>query len=340
VFAACGVQSLDEADYLAQAPQRLSSYGLFRGDGSSQEPRAGVIPYEINTPLFSDYSEKHRFVKLPAGGAARYDPTRTFEFPEETIIAKTFAYPRDARYPSRGRRLIETRILRKTRAGWVGLPYRWNEAQSEAILEIAGGAADVSWIDAQGRPRANRYMIPNVNQCKECHRAEGKSMVTLGIKAGQLHRDFEYAHGSENQLAYWTRIGALRGTPALEGIPRFPVWADPKTGDLESRARAWIDVNCAHCHNSKGTARSSGLDLSFDQREPSRFGVFKRPVAAGRGSGNRLYNIVPGKPEESILLYRISSTDPGVAMPELGKRLIHEEGVALVRDWISEMKER
>ena len=89
-------------------------------------PAEGVIPYDLNSALFSDYAEKFRFVKLPAGKPASYRDVDTFEFPVGTVIAKTFAYPRDARDPSKGRRLIETRILKREPDGWVGLPYIWN----------------------------------------------------------------------------------------------------------------------------------------------------------------------------------------------------------------------
>ena len=114
-------------------------------------------------------------------------------------------------------------------------------------------------------------------------------------------------------------------------------WDDPSTGDVDSRARAWLEVNCAHCHNPAGPAKNSGLDLRVAAREPAHFGVFKSPVAAGRGTGNRLYDIVPGKPDESILLYRMESTDPGVMMPELGRQRVDARGVALIREWIAGM---
>ena len=84
-------------------------------------PAEGVIPYDLNSALFSDYAEKFRFVKLPAGTHATYRDADAFEFPVGTVIAKTFAYPRDARDPSKGRRLIETRIL-EARARRLGRP--------------------------------------------------------------------------------------------------------------------------------------------------------------------------------------------------------------------------
>lgn len=319
------------------APEKLSEYGLFTGNGSSQEPAEGVIPYDLNTPLFSDYTEKFRFVKLPPGTSAEYRADESFVFPVGTVIAKTFAYPVDARDPKLGRRLLETRILKREPQGWIGLPYIWNAAQTEAVLEVAGDLVDVKWIDTAGEARTNNYIIPNSNQCKGCHRL-GDDFLPIGPKARHLNRDFAYAHGNENQLAYWTRTKALSGSPAPDAAPRLAVWNDPATGSLDQRARAWLEMNCAHCHNPGGPARNTGLNLLASETGPTRFGILKAPVAAGRGSGGRDYDIVPGDPDKSIMTFRINSTDPGIMMPELGKRLIHVEGAELVREWIAAMQ--
>jgi uncharacterized repeat protein (TIGR03806 family) len=314
--------------------EKLSQYALFAGAPAAQAPAEGVIPYDLNSSLFSDYAEKYRFVKLPAGKPASYRDVDTFEFPVGTVIAKTFAYPRDARDPSKGRRLIETRILKREPDGWVGLPYIWNDTQTEATLDVAGDTVDVSWIHTDGRPRTNNYIIPNSNQCKGCHKS-GEVMTPIGPKARHLNRDFAYREGEENQLAHWSRRGILAGAPSPADAPRLAAWDDPKSGTLDARARAWLEINCAHCHSPEGPARNSGLDLLAGQRNPTAFGIDKVPVAAGLGSGGRQYDIVPGQPDKSIVAYRIASTHPGVMMPELGKRLVHEEGVALVRQWIA-----
>jgi uncharacterized repeat protein (TIGR03806 family) len=316
--------------------EKLSQYALFTADGSTQEPAEGVIPYDLNTPLFSDYAAKFRFIKLPPGAHATYRSDDVFDLPTGTLIAKTFAYPVDARDPSKGRRLIETRILKHDPDGWVGLPYVWNASQTEASLDVAGSSVDVSWIHSDGRQRQNSYIIPNTNQCKGCHVA-GERMSPIGPKARQLNRDYAYRDGTENQLAYWSRHGLLDGAPAPADAPRLPVWDDTKSGPVDARARAWIEINCAHCHQPDGPARNTGLDLRAAQRNPSSFGVFKTPVAAGRGSGGLEFDIVPSQPDKSILAFRIASTHPGIMMPELGKRLVHEEGVALVREWITAM---
>jgi uncharacterized repeat protein (TIGR03806 family) len=320
-----------------EPPERLSEYGLFLGNGSTQEPAEGVVPYDINSPLFSDYALKYRFVRLPPGTSARYDSGEVFAFPVGTVIAKTFAYAMDLRDVSRGRQLVETRLLIHKPDGWIGLPYVWNEEQTEATLELAGGTQDVSWIHTDGRRRSNNYLIPNANQCKGCHEND-KVTKPIGPRARQLNKDFAYPTGTENELAHWTRLGLLEGAPPPEQAPRLAVWNDPATGSLDERARAWLEINCAHCHNPRGPARTSGLDLRADQTGRLPRGLWKTPVAAGRGSGGRSYDIVPGRPDDSILVYRMQSTEPGVMMPELSRRLVDEEGLALVRQWVASLK--
>jgi uncharacterized repeat protein (TIGR03806 family) len=319
-----------------EPPDHLSAFGLFRGDGSAQEPADGVIPYDVNTPLFSDYALKYRFVRVPPGTKAQYREPEALDFPEGTVLVKTFAYANDARDLARGRRLIETRLLVNRPTGWVGLPYVWNDEQTEATLRIAGVTKDVHRIGPDGAELTHRYAVPNANQCLGCHE-NSKVMKPIGPTARGLNRQFNYPDGPENQLTRWTRLGILEGAPSPEKAPRMAVWNDPSTGSVEHRARAWLEANCAHCHNPAGPARTSGFDLRVVQNDPFKSGVWKMPIAAGKGSGGRFYDIVPGSADKSIVTFRIESTEPGIMMPELGRRLVDKEGVALVRSWIDGM---
>ncbi|MCA6282594.1 MAG: hypothetical protein IM658_02775, partial [Phenylobacterium sp.] len=126
------------------------------------------------------------------------------------------------------------------------------------------------------------------------------------------------------------------GAPPPAARPRLAAWDDPRQS-LDARARAYLDVNCAHCHSPSGSASNSGLFLTAEETRPSALGVGKPPVAAGRGAGDLAVGIDPGHPERSILAFRMASGEPGVMMPELGRALIHEEGVALISAWIGEM---
>lgn len=317
-------------------PEQLSEYGLFQNTGATQTPSANVIPYTINTPLFSDYTTKYRFIKVPQGTQATYGPISTFDLPIGTLIAKTFAYPHDMRDPSKGQRLLETRLLIHRPEGWIGLPYIWNKEQTEATLEVAGEMLQTQWIHTDGQQQTNTYMVPNVNQCKQCHDQHGH-LKPIGIKARHLNRDYPYANGSQNQLTHWSQIGILNNAPTPQNAPKLAVWDDPNTGTLNERARAYLEVNCAHCHAPEGRAWSAGLDLTASQTDPSLIGIFKTSTAAGAGTGGRDYDIVPGDPNASIYPYRMASTQPDVAMPELGRRLVHTEGVDLITQWIAQM---
>lgn len=331
-------------------PEKLSDWGLFQGTGWTLEPNAGVIPYDLNTPLFSDYAEKYRTIWMPPGQSATYRETEAFDFPVGTVISKTFMYPADGKVPAaKGARKtagnadkrfrpVETRILVHAKRGWIALPYVWNDEGTEATLEVVGSSRAVEVTHASGEKLFAHYMIPNVNQCQGCHE-RNKAMTPIGLQARHLNRDYAYDEGPENQLARLTRVGYLKGAPEPGAAPRNAVWNDPSTGTVEARARAYLDANCSHCHDRHGPAASSGLYLTAQEKEPHTLGQCKAPVAAGRGAGKDLpFDVVPGKPERSILVYRMDSQDPGVMMPELGRSLIHKEGVALIREWIQQMQ--
>lgn len=321
---------------LAEAPApKLSDYRLFT-DEAARAPNARVTPYALNAPLFSDYAEKFRYAYVPPGQAVAYRATGPLDFPVGTTLIKTFAYPADFRRPSDKVKFVETRLLIRKTDGWVATAYVWNEAQTEAVLKRAGARLAVDFTDAKGQPIHVDYAVPNVNQCKECHSANGV-LTAIGPKARNLNGDFAYGRNPENQLAHWTRLGLLTGAPKPADAPSTAIWNDAKA-PLEARARAYLDANCAHCHSPAGMASNSGLFLDLEETRPAAQGFGKRPVAAGRGSGGLEVAIAPGEPDRSILLYRMKSTEPGVMMPELSRSLIHAEGVELVRAYIASLQ--
>ena len=160
--------------------------------------------------------------------------------------------------------------------------------------------------------------------------------------ARHLNRDVSWldaagtpVHG--NQLERWQQLGYLEGLPEAAEVPRVADWRDPQA-PVDARARAYLDINCAHCHSPVGPGATSGLWLASEVDDPLRLGRCKLPIAAGQGTGGHRFGIMPGQPDESILLYRMISTDPGVMMPELGRSLVHTEGVDLIRQWIAEQE--
>jgi len=319
------------------AKPKLSDYDFFRGRMADHQPKEGVLPYDVSAQLFSDYSLKSRFIVLPSTEQLTYKPDGSFNFPVESILIKTFYYPSDLRIPKDNIRFMETRLLIHTRDGWMGFPYIWNDEQTEAYLEIAGKRLDVSFIDREGQSINFEYSVPNFNQCKGCHVNQNR-MIPIGPKVRLLNHDFDYGHGKMNQLVKWNKLDMISGLPSLSSLPHTPDYNDIENGSIAERARALIDINCAHCHRLGAPGETSGLFLNIEETDPTRLGIHKPPVAAGRGSGNLDYTIVPQYPDQSIMIYRMESTDPGIMMPELGRKLVHKEGVELVKKWIQEME--
>lgn len=301
-------------------PQKLSAFGLFR----LNDPTKPLAPlgYTLRTPLFSDYTDKHRFVSIPAGQKARVLADGVIEFPVGTVLIKSFGWD-----DVNDGRPVETRLLIRRAAGWAALPYIWDADGKDATLALGGRRVPVSFKSPDGTAHSIRYAVPNKNQCKECHSLNGE-IVPIGPKA----RNFIIDPAASDQM----RSLNFANPAALQ--PVMPQWDDPKSGSVAERARAYLDVNCAHCHNPAGSASNSGLFLRWtDDPNGVNYGIGKRPTAAGRGSGGMDFAIAPGDPEKSFLIYRLESTDPGIAMPEVGRSTIHGEGAALLRQWIAEM---
>jgi uncharacterized repeat protein (TIGR03806 family) len=339
---ACSKQKPDDIVVLEEQPdtlsttnlgnQKLSEYGFFKTPLKGLEPVEGVFPYEINSQLFSDYALKKRFIVLPAGKKIQFNNEDTLSFPVGSIVIKNFYYASDFRQPEENLRIIETRLLIREAHDWKPLTYIWNKEQTDAFLEVAGAKLPVSWTDINGQVRNISYSVPNLNQCKSCHMRSDK-IALIGPTARQLNREV----AGKNQLVEWTHAGLIVGLPDIAQVSKLASY-DDQSVKLDARARAWLEVNCAHCHRQDGPAKTSGLHLLASVNDMFHLGVGKPPVAAGKGSGSFKYDIVPGKAEQSILYYRIASTDPGVMMPELGRSVAHIEGVQLIKDWINEMK--
>ena len=346
---------------LEDIPNELSQWNLLLVDDGHLHLNDRVTPYDLNTPLFSDYALKLRTVWMPQGTSAEYKRDIEFDFPVGTIISKTFHYQfakdegtdavrvvkadREASLDENGALgldeyfLVETRLLIRYENGWKAFPYVWNSDQTEAYFEPAGELLNLELVSESGDGESIVYVVPDQNQCAACHTPNhsSKELRLLGPKARQLNREYSYISGTENQLTYWTRNAMLTGLEDVSAAPKIASWSNPGDATIEERARAYLDVNCAHCHNPNGAADTSALNLNIEAAVNRQFGICKPPVAVGRGSGNRPYDIYPGRAEESILLYRMEDADPAIAMPELGRATNHTEGVKVIRDWINSL---
>jgi len=324
-------------DVSVKPKEYLSQYNFFIGDIKSLIPNEGLLPYDLISTLFTDYAHKARFVYVPEGLQVTYNDKEALNLPVGGCYIKNFYYPNDFRDESKGRKIIETRLLVHGENGWDAFTYIWNDEQTDAKFEVAGDIKKVSWIHNDGSKREVDYIVPNKNQCKGCHWENNIGIMPIGPKVKNLNREIAYADGTKNQIDKWTELGMLKGAPKSTDCAKMANYND-KAESLDLRAKAYLEVNCAHCHRSSGPAYTSGLYVDYYQENPEHRGICKSPVAAGKGTGGLLMDVVPGKPDESIMIYRMESDDAGIKMPEVGRSLVHKEGVALIREWISAMK--
>jgi len=332
-----------------ERPLRLSDWQLFALSSSELVPVESTVVFRPRNPLFTDYAHKLRTLWIPEGARAEI-VDQEIDYPVGTVLSKTFYYPRAdnmslSQSPDIGlqsidletNRLIETRLLVRKSEGWDAFPYVWNEEQTEAFLRIAGSSQSISLMDQDSvEQRQFTYFVPNENQCAGCHTTvhPDGDMHPLGAVFSQIN-----AAASEMSTESPTPLQQIIANGWLEDSVDFPhstSWQDP-SAPLADRALAYLNMQCGHCHNPQGAADTSGLILDSSATPLINRGVCKPPVAAGGGAGNLRYGIVPGQPEESILLYRMRSEKPDEMMPELGRSLIHDEGIDLISRWIAEM---
>jgi len=356
--AACGTPEPEPRFIEEGNPLLLSDWAQLSVHDGTLTLAGEVVPYDLNTALFTDYAHKLRTIWMPEGSSAVYREGEALDFPIGTVITKTFYYPRggeafdevarteDTRRDFQngvldlsGVRLIETRVLVHRADGWYAIPYRWNDDQTDARLHRTGAVIPMTLVSDTGEREDFNYVMPNVNQCAGCHAPDSntRAIAPIGPAPRHLNRDFAYETGETNQLSHLAEVDFLDGLPDADAVPHNAAWGNPDE-TLEARARSYLDINCSHCHSPVGPADTSGLHLRPDTPVGPNLGLCKLPIAAGRGTGNRPYDIDPGHPENSIITYRIDSTIPDVMMPELGRSTIHVEGLELVTEWIASLE--
>lgn len=287
----------------------LSEMGVFTGNLSNLTPAAGVQLYEINSTLFSDYAHKQRLIRLPEGQSMRYNSTDLLPtFPDNTLISKTFYYNIDERDPTLGKKLIETRILLKVNGQWLAGNYIWNAAQTEAIYRKTGSIEAISYIDGNGQTQNVDYEIPSKQDCFTCH---NNNATTFPIGPKLRNLNFVPSYTTQNQLDYLTSMGLLVGVTS-NNISVLPNWED-ETLLIKDRARAYMDINCAHCHQP-GSSVPPGFNLDFRlETEYNNTGIY-----TNRGE----------------IIARFESTLPTYRMPQLGRTVVHGEALQMLEEYI------
>ncbi len=316
----------------------LAEWHLFT-DAVKQAPAERVVPYDVNAQLFADYAAKYRFLYVPEGAHIEYASDGVWNLPVGTIFVKTFSYLTDARDPSKGERILETRLLLHESGGWEPLTYVWNAEQTEAKLVTIGTTIPSHFIDLHGTERDNAYVVPTRGDCRQCHGKLG-STDTLGGKTLQMDRMHDYGSGPENQIDHLRDLGFFASDPEPASARQHLIDPMDTAQPLNERVRSYFDGNCAHCHRpGEYAASSSGMYLDYASTDPSQpttnWGLCKKPTSSGGGTCGRALDVIPGLPDESILMCRMEATQGIGRMPPLGRNFVDEDGLALVREWIT-----
>lgn len=303
-----GIHRLDPTDPRAEKPSSLRSLGCLNPLTSDMDYR--LIPYDVNSPLWSDGLDKHRWFSVPEGGSIHVAEDGNWYLPPGSVVLKTFEH--------QGRR-IETRMLVREEDRWLGYAFEWNEAQTDAVLLTTGKTrqlGDFAW------------QIPSRAQCFACHTAA--SGRTLGFETAQLNRSIVYpTKRRANQIATFGHVGLLDTALDPASAPRF---ADPSSdAPATERARAYLHANCSHCH--RPFAPGGG---NFDLRAPvpeDQARLLCARAIWGSTETQSAVVVAPGHPEGSVLLARMGLRGAG-QMPPLGSSRVDPLGVELVSQWI------
>ncbi len=291
--------------------QTLSEYNFFEGTLADLNPVYGVLPYDLNSPLFSDYAHKKRFIWMPSNVKAAYVSDYTpLDFPTGAILIKNFYY--DNVLPNDETKIIETRLMIKMEGEWSFAKYVWNDEQTEAFFTNDGSFVPIDWVQ-DNQTKSVNYRVPSVSECFTCHNKFG-TPVPIGPKPQNLNRELIYSDGIQNQLSKWVTQGYLENDfPA--NIETTVAW-DDLSQSLDLRARSYIDINCAHCHRPGGFVPDF---LNTDYR-------YETPLEDS--------NIVENKED---IASRFNSVVFGFSMPLLGRTIVHQEGLDLLTEYLDSL---
>ncbi|MEM7512224.1 MAG: PQQ-dependent sugar dehydrogenase, partial [Bacteroidota bacterium] len=319
-------------------PTLLSETGAFK-NLETLEAADELIPYKVNSPLWSDGAAKKRWLIIPNDGTYNssdeqviFDENDEWDFPVGTVFIKHFELPLDQRNPSVTRKL-ETRFVILGPDNWVGgITYKWNEAGTDATLLETGDSQAFTVIDKEGNPFNQIWDFPSRGQCITCHNTNAKSV--LGLKTHQLNGDLTYpATGiTDNQLRTWNSLGMFANGPLESTIPNLPksVPIDDPNASLDLKVSSYLDANCSHCH------RPGGVITSFDARFQSELDklIYAPTQSTASTEGSQI--VIPGDALHSMLRIRDAAVEEG-AMPPLARNIVDQVYIDTLTAWINSL---
>lgn len=347
---------------VSKFPKKLSASGLFTSV-KDHRMQSGMIPYSVNSPLWSDGAFKARWLGLPGDAKIGFNRKHSWDFPNKTVIVKSFGLEMEEGKPD-SRRWIETRFFTKQDKEWFGYSYVWNDEQTEGVLVEAKGFDRDFTIKTKEGERKQKWHYPSRAECLVCH-ARAANWV-LGISEAQMNKDHDYGSCTDNQLRVFEHLNLFqqfaygqhvkevlpdsgkpaknqRGSATSSLLPfdpdKYERLADPydANANLDRRARAYLHANCANCHLHAGGGNAA-IELGWKIASTEMKIFNEKPV-------HHTFNlpdaklVVPGHPERSVLLHRVAMREAGF-MPPLATSIVDREAVAMLREWIEKMPGR
>ena len=305
-------------------PAKLSKTGLFVFTDQHKpliKPAKQLIAYEVNAPFWSDNAEKSRYFVLPEGESSGYRAEGNWGVPVGSTIVKNFNMQMVKRS-----RIFETRLIKRTKDGWESATYVWDKKGTDAELLADGKQFQ---FNAWG---VKSWHAPSSSECASCH--VDAAGYGLGLSTAQLNR--QLPDGKLNQIEQWAQQGIvdLPANVNLKSANRFCSLYD-QNADLETRARVWLDVNCAMCHQPNGPGNANN-DLRYATSMENTKTIGIRPTQGDLGIEDAKL-IAPGYPKKSLMVHRIETLSDG-RMPSLGSNQVDTRAVALLSEWIRSMR--
>lgn len=316
-------------------PALLSQTGAFK-DMRHLVPNDALIPYDLVVAFWSDGASKQRWVAIPTGGKIKFTATGDWAFPNGSVLIKTFELAVDEAHPENKRRL-ETRLLvRDDMGGVYGATYKWRADNSDADLLDSSVTESIAIKTAAGTTRMQNWYYPSRQNCLECHNAHTTGV--LGLKTRQLNRDYTYPSGvTDNQLRTWNHLGLFApgfSAADMAGFAKLAAAGD-STRSIEDRARSYLDANCSHCHRPGGTV--ANFDARYDTPLEKQALINGPVLIDERIDKSRV--IAPNDIWRSIAFMRVNTVGE-IRMPPLARETIDEQGVTLLKQWITSLPGR
>lgn len=314
-------------------PRLLSQTGAFT-DTAHMIPAAGLIPYDLIVPFWSDGAVKTRYIAVPKGEHIGFSPTGEWTFPAGVVFVKTFELPVDASHPQLRHRL-ETRLLVRDSAGGVyGVVYKWRADDSDAdLLPAASLTEPIAMVGKDGSKHEQTWYYPSRENCLTCHNARAGGV--LGLKTRQLNRSLTYPSGvTDNELRTLSHLKLLEPAVSDRELATLPTLAasTDTSRSIEDRARSYLDANCGHCHRPGGTV------AYFDARYSTPLAkqeLIDGPILINEGI-DRPHVIAPHDIWRSIAYMR-ADTNGDIRMPPIARETVDAEGMQVLKDWIDSM---